>query len=200
MTRSTNTSRAAWEIVYDLAAWETVYDLAAWETVYYLAAWETVYDLWLCRPIMITIFSRRTLLHGSKHMNPWNSVILEKLTVAQLIKNILSFMEYKHSLPYSENPGSTTYLEPVQSIFLSPISLRSILILSPDEHLGIQRGLLPSGLPAFYQLQDEVLEQRFRTRYDTEENSIIRNTQITCLSLMNFSWSFLQHFMNPLYF
>ena len=54
-------------------------------------------------------------------------------------------MEPEGSLPYLQEPATSTYPEPDRS---NPqlTSLRSILILSSHLCLGLQTGLFPSGL------------------------------------------------------
>jgi hypothetical protein len=42
----------------------------------------------------------------------WNRVLLEKATVAELIKNFLKFMEGIGSLQYSQEPAPGPYPEP----------------------------------------------------------------------------------------
>jgi hypothetical protein len=56
-------------------------------------------------------------------------------------------MEPKGSLPYSQDPSTGPYPKPDQSNPSHPISLRSILMLSTHEGLGLPSGLFPSGFP-----------------------------------------------------
>jgi hypothetical protein len=52
-------------------------------------------------------------------------------------------MEPESSLPCSQEPSTGSYPEPHQSIPSHSISLRSILILSTQIHLGLPSGLFP---------------------------------------------------------
>jgi hypothetical protein len=59
-------------------------------------------------------------------------------------------MEPEGSLPRSQEPSTGPYPEPdrsSQSIPFHPISLRSTLILSTHQRLGLHSGLFPSGFP-----------------------------------------------------
>jgi len=58
-------------------------------------------------------------------------------------------MELEGSLPHSQVPANCPYPEPTRSSPYPPhpISLRSILILSSHQHLGLPTGLFPSGFP-----------------------------------------------------
>jgi len=46
---------------------------------------------------------------------PWSRVLLEKLRVAELVKNSPSFYEPEGSLPCSQKPATGHYLEPDES-------------------------------------------------------------------------------------
>jgi hypothetical protein len=48
-------------------------------------------------------------------MTTWYSILLEKLTVAELVKNFLTFTEPEGSLPCSQEPTTGPYPEPDES-------------------------------------------------------------------------------------
>jgi hypothetical protein len=45
-------------------------------------------------------------------LTPWSTVLLEKLTVSQLVKKFPAFMKHKGSLPHSQMPATRPYPEP----------------------------------------------------------------------------------------
>jgi hypothetical protein len=51
----------------------------------------------------------------TKELPPWSTVLLEKLTVSQLVKKFPTFMEHESSLPYSQEPATGPYPEPDES-------------------------------------------------------------------------------------
>jgi hypothetical protein len=48
-------------------------------------------------------------------LTSWSRVPLEKLTVCQLVKKFLAFMEPECTLPHSEVPATCPYLDPARS-------------------------------------------------------------------------------------
>ena len=58
-------------------------------------------------------------------------------------------MEPGGSMPYSQGPSNNHYPQPnqINSLYLIPISLRSILILSSHLRLGLLKGHFPAGVP-----------------------------------------------------
>lgn len=46
----------------------------------------------------------------NKNLIPWNKAFVEKLTVTQLSKNVLRFIESKVSLPYSHELPKLDYI------------------------------------------------------------------------------------------
>jgi hypothetical protein len=48
-------------------------------------------------------------------LTPWSRVLLEKLTVFQLVKKFSSFMELEGLLPHSQVPANCHYPEPARS-------------------------------------------------------------------------------------
>ena len=80
-------------------------------------------------------------------LTPWCRVLLEQLTVLQLVKKFLAFHGTRRFITAltSVRQLSLTWASPIQSIYPHPTSWRSILILSTHLRLGIPSGLLPSG-------------------------------------------------------
>ena len=82
-------------------------------------------------------------------LTPWCRVLLEKLTVLQLVKKfpafygtrrfITAFTGFRHP--------SLSWASPIQSTCPQPTSRRSILILSTHLSLGLPSGLFPLGFP-----------------------------------------------------
>jgi hypothetical protein len=92
-----------------------------------------------------------TLLHvlTNHSLTPSSTVLLEKLTVTQLVKNFPIFTKPKGSSNCSQQPATGgPVLSHINLIhLLNPISLRSTLILSCHQHQGLRSDLIPSGLP-----------------------------------------------------
>ena len=82
-------------------------------------------------------------------LTPWCRVILEKLTVLQLVKKFPAFHGTRRFITAltSVRQLSLSWASPIQTIYPHPISWRFILILSTHLHLGLPIGLLPSGFP-----------------------------------------------------
>jgi hypothetical protein len=86
----------------------------------------------------LNIISRYSILsqivHGQIDLNPWSGVLLEKLTVPQLVKNFPLFYGTRKFITALTRPANCPYLQPDQSSSYSPHSSpwRSILILSFD--------------------------------------------------------------------
>jgi hypothetical protein len=82
-------------------------------------------------------------------LTPWGRILLEKLTVLQLVKKFPAF----HGTPKfitaltSVRYLSLSWASPIQSIYPHLTSWRSILILSTHLRLGLPSGLFPSGFP-----------------------------------------------------
>ena len=83
-------------------------------------------------------------------LTPWCRVLLEKLTVLQLVKKSPAFHGTRRFITAltSVRQLSLSWASPIQSIYPHPTSRRSILILSTHLRLGLPSGLLPSGFPA----------------------------------------------------
>ena len=82
-------------------------------------------------------------------LTPWCRVLLEKLTGLQLVKKFPAFhgtRRFITALTSVRHP-SLFWASPIQSIYLHPISWRSILILSTLLRLGLPSGHFPSGFP-----------------------------------------------------
>ena len=82
-------------------------------------------------------------------LTPWCRVLLEQLTVLQLIKKFPAFhgtLRFITALT-SVRHLSLSCASPIQSIYPHPTSWRSILILSTHLRLGLSSGLFPSGFP-----------------------------------------------------
>ena len=83
-------------------------------------------------------------------LTPWCSrVLLEKLTGLQLVKKFPAFHGTRRFITAltSVRHLSLSWASPIQSIYPSPNSWRSILILSTHLRLGLPSGLFPSGFP-----------------------------------------------------
>ena len=63
-------------------------------------------------------------------LNPWSRVLLEKLTVGQLVKNFPAFSEPEDSLPHSQLPATSPYIEPTRSTPYPHILLLNIILPS----------------------------------------------------------------------
>ena len=82
-------------------------------------------------------------------LTPWCSVLLEKLTGLQLVKNFPAFHGTRRFITALTNVRhlSLSWASPIQFIYPHPTSWKSILILSTHLCLGLPSGLLPSGFP-----------------------------------------------------
>ena len=82
-------------------------------------------------------------------LTPWCRVLLEKLTVLQLLKKFPTFQGTRRFITAltSVRHLSVSWASPIQSIYPHPTSWRSILILSTHLRLGLSSGLFPSGFP-----------------------------------------------------
>jgi len=82
----------------------------------------------------------------NKSPTPLSRVLLEKLTVTQLVKKLPAFYGPQSPLLYSQEPSTGPYPETcIQSTPSNGIFLRSILILSCHLRLVLRSGLFPSG-------------------------------------------------------
>ena len=83
-------------------------------------------------------------------LTPWCRVLLENLTLLQLVKKFPAFHGTRRFITVltSVRHLSLSWASPIQSIFPHPTSWRSILILSTHLRLGLLSGLLPSGFPS----------------------------------------------------
>jgi len=82
-------------------------------------------------------------------LTPWCRVLLEQLTVLQLVKKFPAFHGTRRFVTAltSVRHLSLSWASPIQFIYPHPTSWRSILILSTHLRLGLPSGLLPSGFP-----------------------------------------------------
>ena len=79
----------------------------------------------------------------------WSRVLLEKLTVLQLVKKFPAFHGTRRFITVltSVRHLSLSWANPIQSTYPHPTSWRSILILSTHLRLGLPSGLFPFGFP-----------------------------------------------------
>ena len=91
-----------------------------------------------------TLFMRYYLL------TPLCTVLLEKLTDLQLVKKFPAFHGTRRFITAltSVRHLSLSWASPIQSIYPSPTSCRSLLILFTHLRLGFPSGLFPSGFPS----------------------------------------------------
>ena len=82
-------------------------------------------------------------------LTPWCRVLLEKLTLLQLVKKFTAFHGTRRFITAltSVRHMSLTWDSPIQSIYPHPTSWRSILILSTHLRLCLPCGLFPSCFP-----------------------------------------------------
>ena len=82
-------------------------------------------------------------------LTPWCRVLLEKLTVLQLVKKFPAFHGTRRFITAltSVRHQCLSWASPIQSIYPHTTSWRSILILSTHLRLGLPSGLFPSGFP-----------------------------------------------------
>jgi len=75
-------------------------------------------------------------------LTPWRRVLLEKLTVLQLVKKFPAFHGTRRFITAltSVRHLSLSWASPIQSIYSHPTSWRSILILSTHLRLGLPSG------------------------------------------------------------
>ena len=80
---------------------------------------------------------------------PWLRVLLEKLTVLQLVKKFPAFHGTRRFITalISVRNRSLSWVSPIQSIYPHPTSWRYILILSTHLCLDLPSGLFPSCFP-----------------------------------------------------
>jgi hypothetical protein len=85
----------------------------------------------------------------AKIIIPWNRVLCEKLTVAQLIKKFRALCQNRRLITISTKVHEMSLYQAklIQSTPSHPTPLMSILILPYHLHLGLSSGLFPSGLP-----------------------------------------------------
>ena len=83
-------------------------------------------------------------------LTPWCRVLLEKLTGLQLVKKFPAFHGTRRFITAltSVRHQSLCWASPIQSIYLHPISWRSILILSTHLRLGLPSGSFPPVFPS----------------------------------------------------
>ena len=79
----------------------------------------------------------------------WSRVLLEKLTVLQLVKKFPAFHGTRRFITVltSVRHLSLSWANPIQSTYPHPTSWRSILILSTHLRLGLPSGSFPSVSP-----------------------------------------------------
>ena len=82
-------------------------------------------------------------------LTPSCRILLEKLTVVQLVKKFPAFQGTRRFITAltSIRHLYLSWASPIQSIYPHPTSWRSILILSTHLRLGLLSGLFPSGFP-----------------------------------------------------
>jgi len=82
-------------------------------------------------------------------LTPWCRVLLDQLTVLQLVKKFPAFHGTRRFITAltSVRHLSISWASPVHSIYPHPTSWRSILILSTHLRLCLPSGLFPSGYP-----------------------------------------------------
>jgi hypothetical protein len=79
---------------------------------------------------------------------PWSRVLLEKPTIAHLLKNFPTFHGTRSSLSCQQEPASGLHPEPEEpSPHTHPISLTSIVTLSSHLRLGLPSGLFALCFP-----------------------------------------------------
>jgi hypothetical protein len=98
---------------------------------------------------LLNIFSPlRELLYFILQLTPHSGVLLEKLTITQVVKTLPAFYGIQMFITVSTTAHhwSLTWARWIQSIPSHPIYLWSILILSSHLSLCLPSGLLPLGL------------------------------------------------------
>jgi hypothetical protein len=82
-------------------------------------------------------------------LTPWCKILFEKLIVTQLVKKYPAFLwnPKVHYRVHTSPPLDPILSQPNPVRPIDPYSLRSILMLSSYQRLGLPSGLLPSGLP-----------------------------------------------------
>ena len=88
-------------------------------------------------------------MKSTHSLTPWCRVLLEKLTVLQLVKKFPAFL-WNPKVHYpltSVRHLSLSWASPIQSTYPHPTSWRSIPILYTHLCLGLPSGLFPSSFP-----------------------------------------------------
>ena len=101
------------------------------------------------RNVLTINTTRQSITQLTYLLTPWSRVLLEKLTVLQLVKKFPAFhgtWRFITALT-SVHHLSLSWASPIQSIYPHPTSCRSILILSTHLRLGLPSNLFPSGFP-----------------------------------------------------
>jgi len=82
-------------------------------------------------------------------LTPWCRILLEKLTVLQLVKKLSAFYGTRRFITALKSVRhlSLSWASPIQPIYPHPTSCRSILILFTHLRRGLPSGLFPFGFP-----------------------------------------------------
>jgi hypothetical protein len=81
-------------------------------------------------------------------LTPWSTALFQKHMVTQLVKKLPTLYESRKFITVLRaRHWSLSRARCIQSTFFHPISLRSVLKLSPHLRLGLQSGLFPSDFP-----------------------------------------------------
>jgi hypothetical protein len=102
-------------------------------------------------PACISVYFRRETFWWlySPNLTPWSRVLLERLTVPQLVKKFNAFSRTRRFITAftSAHQLSLSWVVSIQSLHPHTTSWRSVLILFSHLLLGLLSGLIPSGLP-----------------------------------------------------